>query len=119
MKRNGEWAVMLCLLLGIVGCSPSKPTTASTSMNGLSTELAAKYTKSCVICHENTSFPAPQSHDLAAWQPRLAKGLPTLIQHTQQGFNQMPAKGMCGDCTTADYDALIRYMSTARPTGPG
>ena len=31
--------------------------------------------------------------DHAAWEPRLAKGMPTLVQHVTNGFNAMPPRG--------------------------
>jgi cytochrome c5 len=29
-------------------------------------------------------------------------------------MNAMPPRGMCNDCTDADYKALITYMSTPK-----
>jgi cytochrome c5 len=34
-----------------------------------------------------------------------------LLQHVKNGIRAMPPKGMCMDCTDADYKALIKYMS--------
>ena len=53
----------------------------------------AKYDKSCKVCHATGAAGAPKVGDAAAWEPRLAKG-------------------MCFDCSDADYTALIEYMST-------
>jgi cytochrome c5 len=50
--------------------------------------------------------------DAAAWAPRLAKGMEALLVSVNNGLNAMPPKGMCFDCTDADYTALIEYMST-------
>jgi len=35
-----------------------------------------------------------------------------LLQSVNNGLNAMPPKGMCFDCSEADYRALIGYMST-------
>jgi cytochrome c5 len=34
-----------------------------------------------------------------------------LVASVNKGLNAMPPKGMCFDCTDADYAALIQYMS--------
>ncbi len=71
-----------------------------------------KYAKSCQVCHANGAANAPKTGDAAAWEPRLAKGIDSLVQSVANGLNAMPPKGMCFDCTEADYKALIEYMST-------
>lgn len=48
--------------------------------------------------------------DHAAWEPRLAKGMPTLVQHVTNGFNAMPPRGLCTDCSAEDYQATIQWM---------
>ena len=49
--------------------------------------------------------------DAEAWAPRVAKGMDALLASVNAGLNAMPPKGMCFDCTDADYTALIQYMS--------
>lgn len=72
------------------------------------------YTQSCKNCHENPAMPAPQTHALHQWEPRMQQGMDTLLTHTVAGFNQMPAGGLCTTCTADDYKALIGYMAQAR-----
>jgi cytochrome c5 len=72
----------------------------------------AKYDKSCKVCHATGAAGAPMLGDAAAWAPRLAKGMDALLVSVNNGLNAMPPKGMCFDCTDADYTALIEYMST-------
>jgi len=72
----------------------------------------AKYDKSCKVCHATGAAGAPKTGDAAAWEPRLAKGMDTLLVSVNNGLNAMPPKGMCFDCTNEDYIALIEYMST-------
>ena len=72
----------------------------------------AKYEKSCKVCHATGAANAPKTGDAAAWEPRLAKGMPALLVSVNNGLKAMPPKGMCFDCTEADYTALITYMST-------
>ncbi len=72
----------------------------------------AKYDKSCKVCHATGAAGAPKTGDAAAWEPRIAKGMEALLVSVNNGLNAMPPKGMCFDCTDADYTALITYMST-------
>ena len=48
------------------------------------------------------------------WQPRMEKGMETLVKSVTEGLNAMPPKGMCFDCSEQDYKALIEYMAKAR-----
>jgi len=71
----------------------------------------AKYDKSCKVCHAAGAAGAPKTGDVEAWAPRMAKGMDALVASVNKGLNAMPPKGMCFDCTDADYAALIQYMS--------
>jgi cytochrome c5 len=73
--------------------------------------LAALYDHSCRACHANAQANAPLTGDRHAWLSRLKKGNPELVQHVLTGFNGMPPGGQCFTCTTADFDALIAFMS--------
>lgn len=70
-----------------------------------------KYNKSCVICHASGTANAPKTGDAAAWEPRMAKGMDALVLSVNTGLNAMPPKGMCFDCTTEEYEALIEFMA--------
>ena len=75
-------------------------------------KLAAKYSRSCLMCHTSPDAKAPLVHDRANWQKRIAeRGLDTVISHAQSGFNAMPPRGLCMDCTAEDYEAVIAWMS--------
>lgn len=71
----------------------------------------AVYNKSCGMCHNGQLPQAPKMGDAAAWEPRLKQGMPTLVKHVTEGFNAMPPRGLCMDCTAEDYEAVITYMS--------
>lgn len=71
----------------------------------------AVYAKSCAMCHNGQLPMAPKKGDVAAWEPRLAQGMPTLVKHVTEGFNAMPARGLCMDCTPEDYEAVITWMA--------
>lgn len=70
------------------------------------------YPKSCTMCHEQGVAGAPKTHDVAAWQARVdAKGIDGLVESAKHGLNAMPPKGMCNDCTDAEFKELIEWMS--------
>ncbi|MDJ0877591.1 MAG: c-type cytochrome [Halieaceae bacterium] len=69
------------------------------------------YVKSCAVCHAAGAAGAPKTGDVAQWEPRLAKGMDTLVTNVQTGLNAMPPKGMCFNCSPEDYKALIEYMA--------
>ena len=73
--------------------------------------LDAKFNKSCNICHGQGLMGAPKIGDKAAWAPRLAKGKAVLLDHAKNGFNQMPPRGTCTDCTDEDLSKLIDRIS--------
>jgi cytochrome c5 len=74
-------------------------------------DIEAKYGKACVTCHGAGVLGAPKKGDAAAWQPRVKQGTEVLLSHVKNGYKNMPAKGLCNDCSDADYIALINYMS--------
>jgi cytochrome c5 len=73
-----------------------------------------RYNKSCVACHSSGVANAPKAGVPEDWKPHLAKGMDTLLKSVKNGLGAMPPKGMCNDCSDADYKALIHYMSTAK-----
>lgn len=71
----------------------------------------AVYNRTCVACHEGQLPTAPGRGDKTAWAPRLAQGLSVLEEHVTQGFRAMPPRGLCMDCSSEDYRAIILWMS--------
>lgn len=70
-----------------------------------------KYQSSCFACHSSGAAGAPKTGDVAAWQPRMEKGMDTLVQSVKTGLNAMPPTGLCAGCTDDEYKALIEYMA--------
>jgi cytochrome c5 len=48
--------------------------------------------------------------DSAAWGPRAAQGIDTLLTHATNGLNAMPPKGTCADCSGDELKNAIEYM---------
>ena len=89
---------------------PATPT-AGSAPHELPAGLTGDYDRSCRVCHNVPGTGAPQAGDAAAWQPRLEKGLDTLLEHTVAGFQGMPPMGMCMHCSRTDFLAFIHYMA--------
>jgi len=77
-------------------------------------DVEAKYNQACAACHAVGVAGAPKSFDMAAWKPRLATGMNTLVASVSQGKGAMPPKGLCMDCSAEQFKALIEYMSKAK-----
>ena len=75
----------------------------------------AKYQSSCFACHSTGAAGAPKTHDVAAWEPRMAKGMEVLVAEARDGYNAMPPTAMCADCTDEEYQELIEYMASPAP----
>ena len=65
---------------------------------------------SCTACHTTGAAGAPKLGDKAAWAPRIAQGKATLYKHAQNGFNGMPPKGLCMDCSEDEIKATVDYI---------
>jgi cytochrome c5 len=87
----------------------------SSAIGVLADAAPEKYQTSCFACHSTGAAAAPKTHDVAAWEPRLAKGMPALVESVKKGMNAMPPTGMCATCTDAEYTALIEFMAAPAP----
>jgi cytochrome c5 len=65
----------------------------------------------CTSCHSAGVLGAPKIDDKAAWEPRAAQGLDTLMKNAINGIRSMPARG--GDPTLTDEEVqnAIIYMT--------
>jgi len=70
----------------------------------------------CGNCHGgNKATRAPKATSTKAWAPRIAQGMPVLVDHAINGFigpkyTQMPARGANPDLTDAEVVAAVTYM---------
>lgn len=84
---------------------------ATASLAQAAQDPEAVFNRACQMCHNGQLPMAPKKGDHDAWKPRLAQGNEILVKHVTEGFNAMPARGLCMDCTADDYKAVIDYMS--------
>ena len=68
------------------------------------------YDRVCSICHAQGKLAAPKLGDKQAWALRLHQNMDDLLKHVIQGYNAMPAKGACYNCSNAEIIAATKYM---------
>jgi cytochrome c5 len=72
----------------------------------------ALYKQACMMCHAAGVAGAPKLGDKAAWAPRVAQGLPAMVQSAIKGKGAMPPKGG-STASDADIRAAVEYMVNA------
>lgn len=74
----------------------------------------ALFQQTCSACHGAGIAGAPKAGDKGAWDPRIAKGMPTLYDHALHGFQGgsgvMPAKGGRTDAPDDLVKQAVDYM---------
>lgn len=81
-------------------------------LNMAAADVASQYATSCARCHDSGVLNAPKKGDKPAWQAlKKAKGMNGLVNSVKKGMPQMPAGGLCKDCSDEDFKQLIDYMS--------
>jgi cytochrome c5 len=83
---------------------------------GLTLRQVEMWSASCALCHVDGNAGAPIVGIAEHWQPRVAQGMQTLLQHTVEGFNSMPPLGYCMACEKEDFSAMILFMSKNHAT---
>lgn len=68
------------------------------------------YNGKCASCHGVGVLGAPVPGNKDHWAPRIAQGMDTVYAHAIKGFNAMPAKGGCVDCSDDDIKAMVDFM---------
>ncbi|OUD14316.1 c-type cytochrome [Thioflexithrix psekupsensis] len=93
----------------------SAPAVAAAPLTG-----DAVYNQACVTCHGAGIAGAPKSGDPEQWNPRIAQGIDTLVNHAINGFQGksgvMPAKGGFAHLSDDEVKAAVEYM-VAQVTG--
>ncbi|MCE1242328.1 c-type cytochrome [Oryzomicrobium sp.] len=64
----------------------------------------------CAACHATGAAGAPKAGDKAAWAPRIAQGMPALINSVTHGKNAMPAKGGA-DLSDDEIKSVVKYIT--------
>ncbi|MGM0481579.1 MAG: c-type cytochrome [Pseudomonadota bacterium] len=69
------------------------------------------YNTFCSACHTSGVMGSPKINNANDWEPRLAQGMDTVLRHAIEGYNAMPPKGTCADCSDDEIQAAINYMT--------
>ncbi len=96
-------------------CVEGKECAANQGVAGAQVASAAKsgeevFKASCFSCHGTGAAGAPKLGDKAAWAPRIAKGMDTLLKSATSGLNAMPPKGLCMTCSDDELKGAVKYM---------
>ena len=74
----------------------------------------AVYKSACTACHGMGIAGAPKTGDAAAWQPRIAQGMDTLVRHAIEGFQgqagYMPPRGGFSNLSDQQVRDAVQYM---------
>jgi cytochrome c5 len=70
------------------------------------------YSTVCFACHATGAAGSPKFGDKAAWAPRIALGLDTLVNVAIHGKGAMPPKGGNPSLSDADIRAAVEYMTS-------
>ena len=68
------------------------------------------YNQGCAACHTAGLAGAPMLANNDQWKDRLSKGLEMLTANAYNGYNAMPAKGLCMDCSELEIERSVQYM---------
>ncbi|MDW7746597.1 c-type cytochrome [Halomonas sp.] len=81
-----------------------------TSGDGGSVDGEGIYNNVCMACHETGAAGAPVRGDEAGWSERTGKGFETLLSHSINGFNAMPARGGNPNLSDEEMEAATAYL---------
>jgi len=83
---------------------------SASSGGGDDIDGAGIYNNVCMACHETGAAGAPIRGDEAAWADRVEQGFATLLDHSINGFNAMPARGGNPNLSDAEMEAATAYL---------
>lgn len=112
-KRQRLLSFLLCCISLNVMAKSHHPQAFLKKISGKPHEGEAIVQHFCINCHAEKpliSLGAPRIGVEADWKPRLSQGLPILLQHTAEGFNAMPARGGCFECSDEQLKLAVSAM---------
>src|SRR3990167_4948407 len=73
-------------------------------------QIVQHFCSSCHAVHPKISLGAPRIGNPDDWSVRVSQGLDILFQHTAQGYNSMPARGGCFECSDKQLKRAILVL---------
>lgn len=117
MNTHKCFKIMLILILHskiLIGFAASHhPQTFLNEISGSKDEGKRIVQHYCAMCHAEkplVQLGAPTEKSLTAWELRLKQGMDVLFKHTEEGFNAMPARGGCFECTDEQLKLAITEL---------
>lgn len=71
---------------------------------------ATIYNSVCGACHNSGVAGSPKIDDKAAWAPRVALGIDTLVKSVIGGKGAMPPKGGAADLSDDEIKGAVEYI---------
>lgn len=100
--NNTIKSILFVFLPTIAWTASHHPQTFLKSITGLKNEGAQIVQHYCAMCHAQQpliELGAPRMGCAQDWKPRFEQGFDAMVKHTNEGFNAMPARGGCFECT--------------------
>lgn len=92
----------------VAAAPAAEPAAAAASGDAKSGEQV--YNAACTACHSTGVAGAPKTGDKAAWEPRVAQGMDTLVATAVKGKGAMPPKGGSTSLSDAEVKSAVEYM---------
>jgi cytochrome c5 len=99
-------------------CVMGDPCSESLGQSDTTTVAASRsgeevYNGACAACHNSGAAGAPKFADASGWDGRVDKGMETLVKHVVEGYNAMPAMGLCADCSEEEIGNAVSFILDA------
>ncbi|MCC5881456.1 MAG: cytochrome c5 family protein [Halomonas sp.] len=102
-------AGQLCLVGGDCGTAAAAANgNGEAEANGI--DGGAIYQRVCMACHDTGAAGAPRRDNEDEWADRIDKGWDTLLDHSINGFNAMPARGGNPNLSDEEVAASTAYL---------
>lgn len=112
-----RWALVIATLFSAFFCSvfaeSHHPQEFLKQVSGNKDEGEQIYKHFCANCHNpNPLIPlgAPRIGEQGDWKIRLKQGFEVLFKHSSEGYNAMPPRGGCFECTDQQLVSAILFM---------
>ena len=79
----------------------------------VASKIYAAYCKTCHDPHPQIPLGAPCINDVKEWAKRM-KDKKKLLQHTFEGYQLMPARGGCFECSDEQLVQVIEFMTKTK-----
>lgn len=123
---------IICSMLCVAGCAPTEEpqvlpqgdvavdvADAGLAVNERLSLGRDTYIAACAACHDEGRDGAPRLGDSAAWSVRSSLWESILVEHAENGYLQMPAKGGHTELSDEAVAAAVEYLVTwSQPDRP-